>query len=201
MENIVNNQETAAFVYADRPTCLTEGCNKLCQNTRTREKPLWRKYCASCHKKRGKNYRKKIENLTQADYPTCKIMNCSNHVTLLGTDHDGNLKFSETCEVHGYVKNHLRWRKTYCENRDGRLGFKCTANIHFDPPLPKDCEWTIDYGFPQPMLQVDHIDGNPYNEPDDGSNFQTLCANCHSFKSWKNGDGQTPGRKLLKEET
>ena len=49
-----------------------------------------------------------------------------------------------------------------------------------------------------PMLQVDHIDGNPYNEPEDGSNFQTLCACCHLYKTWQSGDNKTAGRKTLK---
>jgi 5-methylcytosine-specific restriction endonuclease McrA len=30
---------------------------------------------------------------------------------------------------------------------------------------------------------VDHIDGNHSN--DDPSNLQTLCANCHRFKTWE----------------
>ena len=51
------------------------------------------------------------------------------------------------------------------------------------------------------MLQVDHIDGHPYNEPLDGSNFQTLCACCHNYKTWKSGDGQTAGRKTAQKST
>ena len=31
------------------------------------------------------------------------------------------------------------------------------------------------------QLDVDHIDGNHFN--DDPSNLQTLCANCHRFKT------------------
>lgn len=30
---------------------------------------------------------------------------------------------------------------------------------------------------------VDHIDGDSSNNPDDGSNWQTLCATCHSRKT------------------
>ena len=115
----------------------------------------------------------------------------------MGTDHNGNLKFSQYCEKHGGTPYHLQWRKPYCENVDGRLGFECTTYIHYDPPLPKSIKWLVDYGFPQPMLEVDHIDGNPYNEPVDGSNFQTLCSCCHKYKSWKSGDGQSAGRKTL----
>lgn len=71
---------------------------------------------------------------------------------------------------------YLKYRKTYCENQDGRLGFVCTTNI-----------------FWQGMLQVDHIDGDHTNN--NLGNLQTLCACCHAYKSWKNKDYLTPGRK------
>ena len=42
-------------------------------------------------------------------------------------------------------------------------------------------------------LQVDHKDGNHLNnEPE---NLQTLCANCHSIKTYINKDYASPGRK------
>lgn len=31
---------------------------------------------------------------------------------------------------------------------------------------------------------VDHIDGDPWNNPEDGSNFQSLCHACHSKKTY-----------------
>lgn len=36
------------------------------------------------------------------------------------------------------------------------------------------------------QLDVDHIDGNHSN--DDISNLQTLCANCHRIKTYRNKD-------------
>jgi len=69
-------------------------------------------------------------------------------------------------------------KKDYCENRDGRLGFVCDATIRY-------------HG----QLEEDHIDGNPTN--DDPANKQTLCGLCHPYKTWKNKDGQTLGRKRL----
>jgi 5-methylcytosine-specific restriction endonuclease McrA len=36
------------------------------------------------------------------------------------------------------------------------------------------------------QLDVDHIDGN--NKNNDISNLQTLCANCHRLKTFKNKD-------------
>jgi cytochrome c553 len=75
---------------------------------------------------------------------------------------------------HPYKKH----RKTYCENNDSRLGFRCTTTIHWDG-----------------MLDVDHIDGNPSDNR--VSNLQTLCKCCHAYKTSKNKDYDTPGRKEL----
>lgn len=55
-------------------------------------------------------------------------------------------------------------KKDYCENIDGRLGFKCTTTI-LGPY----------------QLQLDHIDGDRYNN--DPNNHQTLCACCHAYKT------------------
>jgi hypothetical protein len=72
-----------------------------------------------------------------------------------------------------------KFRKTYCENIDGRIGgIKCTATIVYEG-----------------QLQVDHIDGNPTNN--DESNLQTLCANCHTHKTYLNEDYASAGRKAL----
>ena len=39
------------------------------------------------------------------------------------------------------------------------------------------------------QLDVDHIDGNHSNNED--SNLQTLCANCHRLKTWKDQDWES----------
>lgn len=67
--------------------------------------------------------------------------------------------------AHAGYKAH---RLDYCENKDGRLGFKCTAKI-------------VD----RAQLQVDHIVENRgrHKQCDDPKNLQTLCANCHTMKS------------------
>ena len=36
------------------------------------------------------------------------------------------------------------------------------------------------------QLDVDHIDGNKFNNSLD--NYMTLCANCHRLKTYQNGD-------------
>ena len=65
-------------------------------------------------------------------------------------------------------------KKDYCENIDGRFGYKCTAHI----PYPG-------------ALELDHIDGNQLNNIP--KNIQTLCKVCHSYKSHLNGDYRKRG--------
>jgi len=89
--------------------------------------------------------------------------------------------------LHPYRK----YRKDYCENIDGRLGFKCTTTT----PPQELIEKVIDSGYYEGHLQVDHIDGVPSNN--DPDNLQTLCACCHNFKTAMNKDYLSPGRKGL----
>jgi 5-methylcytosine-specific restriction endonuclease McrA len=89
--------------------------------------------------------------------------------------HDNVVDFLNS--KHPYRKH----RKDYCENRDGRLGYKCRYKIRHTA-----------------QLQVDHKNGNPDdNRP---RNLQTLCANCHIYKTHENKDYSTPGRKTLKKK-
>lgn len=60
-------------------------------------------------------------------------------------------------------------KRLHCENRDGRLGYPCTAHI----PYPG-------------ALELDHVNGDRCdNRP---SNIQTLCKICHSYKGHRNND-------------
>ena len=165
------------------------------------------------------------ENLQGENRPTCSVPECSNLAVICQTDKNTGFKkwrraewirtnYPDAEDIWCCAKHHnehisrkngvksskhltaerqgmtiteysnqyhpyLRHRKDYCENVDGRLGFTCTTNI-----------------FWQGMLQVDHIDGNHTNN--DLVNLQTLCACCHSYKSWKNQDYLSPGRKTRK---
>ena len=62
--------------------------------------------------------------------------------------------------------HYTNYKKSYCENIDGRLGAEttCTSNI------VHTCQ-----------LSVDHIDGCHTN--DTPANLQTLCLNCHALKT------------------
>lgn len=88
---------------------------------------------------------------------------------------DGSALRRATCSKHHSIRYGIgdwaykRYRKSHCENTDGRLGYVCEATIVWEG-----------------QLQVDHIDGNhDNNDPD---NLQTLCANCHSYKTFVNSD-------------
>jgi len=75
---------------------------------------------------------------------------------------------------------YLKYRKDFCENTDGRLGFTCTTTIIWSG-----------------QLDVDHKDEDPRNN--DPQNLQTLCKCCHAVKSnqFIKKYGVTPGRKSL----
>ena len=69
--------------------------------------------------------------------------------------------------------DYKQYRKDYCENIDGRLGFICTTTI-INP------EW---------MLDTDHINGDHLSHHYLGAQaMQTLCSCCHNYKTHANGD-------------
>jgi hypothetical protein len=96
----------------------------------------------------------------------CYVSDCTNP-----RDNSGNGTYHRLCSHHHALKYGMRdyhykkYRKDYCETKDGRLGWKCTSEILF--PL-----W---------QLEVDHFDGDRTNN--DVSNLITLCANCHAIKT------------------
>ena len=130
--------------------------------------------------------------------PICINKNCNTNAQWMGTYRvDGSPQFRKYCgachaerqavkkgqtktewinAMHPYRKH----RKEYCENKDGRLGYKCNYKIRFSG-----------------QLQVDHINGKPID--DRPKNLQTLCANCHIFKTFNSGDNATPGRGYFTE--
>jgi 5-methylcytosine-specific restriction endonuclease McrA len=94
--------------------------------------------------------------------------------------------------VLAYKNSHhpyLKHRKDFCENRDSRLGFKCTTKL----PSRKMLKMAGCNLGPESFLEVDHIDGDHTNN--DVKNLQTLCKNCHAIKTNVSRDYRTPGRK------
>ena len=148
----------------DRPECKTRGCKSTVAITTTKKdgSPYYRAtgLCGTCH---GKAIAKKY-GVKHANEITAKRQG-----------------FADLNEYRNSTHPYRKHRKTYCENKDGRLGHKCRATIHLDA-----------------QLEVDNINGNP--EDNRPRNLQTLCANCHKFKTHANKDYATPGRKTLKRK-
>lgn len=160
-----------------RPQCSVPGCTNLAVN--------------ASHKKGFYFWRR--SNWIAEQHPTATDIWCCSKCHNDNTARKHGLSSSRelTAKRAGFAsvleyqhaKHPYLWaRKDFCENIDGRLGHKCTTNVWWSG-----------------MLQVDHIDGDHTNNVIE--NFQTLCACCHSYKSWKNGDYKTPGRKTRKKES
>ena len=114
--------------------------------------------------------------------PICCNIGCEKKVHLIGYSSTGTPKYRPYCgSCHKSTYKGLPFaegvtpiKKDYCENSEGRLGFTCATNggkLH-------SC-----------MMDLDHKDGDHYNN--DHSNIQTLCKNCHAFKTKQNGDNRT----------
>lgn len=74
---------------------------------------------------------------------------------------DGKIRHNNEVNLKILTRPYLKYRKDHCEH--------CSfIPMHI-------CQ-----------LDVDHIDGNRYNN--DESNLQTLCANCHRLKTYLNRD-------------
>jgi hypothetical protein len=100
---------------------------------------------------------------------------CFDHYMLEFLEKKG---FSSLTEYRNSIHPYRYYKKDYCENIDGRLGYTCTTTIMISA-----------------QLEVDHIDGIPDNNEE--SNLQTLCSCCHKYKTLLNEDYKTPGRKSL----
>jgi 5-methylcytosine-specific restriction endonuclease McrA len=128
--------------------------------------------------------------------PICVNKGCKREQQFMGTYRkDGTPHFRKLCAPCHYkscaekkgqsvtewtnaMHEYRKYRKNYCENRDGRLGYICRYTIKFSG-----------------QLQVDHKNGKPTdNRP---ANLQTFCANCHIYKTHLNEDFKSPGRKTL----
>lgn len=153
-----------------RPNCSVPGCNRLAVNMSSKKGLYyWRRSAWIL------DQYKDAEDIWCCSYHHCKEIARRNSVKSAKHLTAARQGMSITEYQHQHHP-YLRYRKDYCENIDGRLGFKCTTNIHWPG-----------------MLDIDHINGDPYNH--NVTNLQTLCKCCHSYKSWKNQDYATPGRK------
>ena len=195
---------------SERPTCNNEGCNNkahLIRYDKKTGKPSWRRYCGPCH---GLAIAKRAGFDTVNDYQNDRLTKIAEEKGFESLTAYKNYLLLQTARANGFetiaeYKNHQlqklakakgfetiteylnskhpyrKHRKDYCENVDGRLGYECTAKI----------VWSG-------QLDVDHIDGNPTNLAEE--NLQTLCKNCHSYKTMVNEDYRSTGRTAYRKK-
>ena len=107
-------------------------------------------------------------------------------------DQDLMMAYCSGCEnlvkilpAHG--KNHESYGKYWrCKNshRESKIKRERPYRLHKkDHCENPSCTATIQH---KVQLSVDHIDGDRNNN--DPENLQTLCLNCHSYKSFLNND-------------
>lgn len=119
------------------------------------------------------------------DRPTCVNIGCDRVCHISNKSATGKHIYRPYCaRCHNAIGGRdtfkegvIPIKKDYCENIDGRLGFTCTATIM------SGCQ-----------LDLDHIDGEHFHNTAD--NIQTLCKNCHSYKTKINGDSKTPTKRV-----
>lgn len=113
--------------------------------------------------------------------PTCINRGCKKPVTWTRTNGDGTHRWKPICcscekaqqGRQSYAAGVTPYRTGICENKDGRLGFKCAVNHKL---LPKGLHIT----------EIDHKNGD--HADNRLSNIQELCVVCHKIKSRLSGD-------------
>jgi 5-methylcytosine-specific restriction endonuclease McrA len=133
--------------------------------------------------------------------PECVNIGCSAIVALRHITQSGTYSFYTECSncktLRGRgeklsVKGVIQWKKDYCENVDGVLGFVCPVRIG-DLVIPDVTEETIRTLWGS-CLQFDHIDGNSHNNVPE--NVMTLCSVCHLIKTRTSGDTLRDGYRV-----
>ena len=198
------------------PLCEVPGCTNHAQLTTSLANPKYRKsnwvreefgvengYVCGMHHSRKvaeKRGMKNMAHVVAANAGFDSVTDFQNHVAQQKgfANHYEYLKdqaikagFRSMTEMQNARHPYRKYRKDYCENRDGRLGFVCTAVFPHEDVL---YALGIEYGA-SPHFDVDHKNGIPTdNRPE---NLQTLCKCCHSIKGLINQDYKSAGRKTL----
>ena len=113
--------------------------------------------------------------------PLCINSGCDNNVAIRHWSDAGNPSLRSECnscisakKKNKKKENVIYYKKNYCENHNGILGFQC----------PMDSSRYSE--FPSDIYHMDHVDGNHFNN--DQKNVKTFCAICHTRKGKENND-------------
>lgn len=87
------------------------------------------------------------------------------------------LPYCSSCEKKLYEKTKRKRKYTY---RPPQIKFQQHPYRKHKKTYCEECGWIATH---RCQLDVDHIDGNHSNNHPD--NLQTLCANCHRLKTYK----------------
>lgn len=122
-------------------------------------------------------YQHTMQKINHKKYaPVCVHPNCArlvdyHRMSTYKDDKTWRPKWKSFCELHRTVlrpeADAFKKSRGGCENRNAIYGFPCG-----DPDTPS--------------LEIDHYDGNKYNNDQD--NLLVVCANCHRRKTKMFGD-------------
>lgn len=113
--------------------------------------------------------------------PICINDGCKNFVNIRHWSAQGNPSLKNECQICTSCRKRGQtiqgitfYKKQFCENKDGILGFTCPMDNNRYSEFPSD------------IYHMDHLDGNHYNNT--LTNVKTFCAVCHTRKGKENGD-------------
>lgn len=129
---------------------------------------------------------KRVKYTVQQPWPRCINHGCNNpcHNGSSGKGHQKPRSICSRCHLASYKGKPYApgvrpFRTGVCSNnKSNHLGFSCPMNY-------EKASWAIG------QTQLDHIDGNCYNNTLENS--QELCLACHAYKSKINKDYRNKG--------
>ena len=125
-----------------------------------------------------------LKNTVETECYNCK-KKCRKPLSKLKNSKHGFLFCSRVCkdEAQSLKGNCPEIRPDHYGTSEGRGMCKKLIKSSLNPKC-EGCGESKGY-----LLSVHHIDGNNGNNPDDGSNWEIVCANCHQKRHLKVKNG------------